>query len=124
MHSKLMFALTLSAALAAPLALAGKAFAADQTLGMAIMSAAVKPDGSLAYGAGAVESVRTATNSYHVKFNRHLGGCVSSITPFNDGIIASGGYLDQAGGVQFVVLRTDAGAPYAGAFQLIVFCPN
>ena len=98
--------------------------AADQTLGMAIMSAAVSEDGSLAYGAGALELFRTASNSYRVKFNRHLGGCVSSITPLNDGVIASGGLFDPAGGVQFVVLKDHAGASYVGPFQLIVFCPN
>jgi hypothetical protein len=51
--------------------------AADDTLGMALMSASVKADGTLHHGSGVVSVTKPAMTSgeYHVKFERSIATC-------------------------------------------------
>jgi hypothetical protein len=102
-----------SRSIAAPLA-------ADQTLGVAIMSALLDGDANLVAGVGAVTSAYDGgAKTYTVKFNRTLAGCVSSATPWYDQVIASS---SLAGDTAFVFLWNLDGSPATVPFQLIVFC--
>jgi len=94
--------------------------AADQTLGMAIMSALLDGDGNLVAGAGATSSAYDGgAKTYIVTFNRTLGGCVSSVTPWNSKVIAAS---ELGGDTAFVYLWNVDSSPATVAFQLIVFC--
>ena len=44
--------------------------------------AAIRPDGSLAYGSGVTASTRTYAGTYNVTFNRSLDGCVATADPY------------------------------------------
>jgi len=123
LRSKLIFAVALSAHLAA--AFAGTALAAaDPTLGIAIMSASVNPDGTHASGngAGVVESAYDSSGKrYIVKFNRPLAGCVNTASAGSTGVIVSTRVYPYAGTLA-VNLVNYAGTPVTGDFQVIVFC--
>ena len=131
MQSKLIFALTLSASLAAGTALAQQGRsppaapapkAVDQTLGMAIMSALVSNAGGLIEGAGAVSSVRNNIGVYAVKFNRALAGCVNTATVWGDNAFSAISTRPQ-GDIVYVSTNNSAnGQPRDETFQLIVFC--
>src|SRR5688572_4789338 len=54
--------------------------AADQKLGMALMSAVVASDGTLVAGAGAVSVTRLNAGVYNVAFERSVVGCTFSVT--------------------------------------------
>jgi hypothetical protein len=105
MHAKFIFAVILFSSLTASAAaqrapdiiiLPGYApQAADQTLGMALMSAFVNEDGTLARGAGAVSSQRTAEGSYEVDLDRDIHNCTytASVSRPEPNIICFGRYI-------------------------------
>jgi hypothetical protein len=104
------------------LATAPASQAADQTLGMAIMSAVVDKSGDLYSGAGAVSSAFVSgPNWYTVKFNRPLAGCASVATA-NSSDVTIGSRTDQAGDTVFIEIRGPSGVLGQQHFQLIVFC--
>jgi len=123
MRSKHILAAALSAHLT--VAFAGTApAAADPTLGTAIMSASVNPDGTNASGngTGVVESTYdSSTKQYVVKFNRSLAGCVNTASSGSTGVIVSTRVYAYAGTLA-VNLVNYAGTPVTGDFQVIVFC--
>ena len=57
---------------------------ADQTLGMALMSAAVNSAGTLLRGSSAVSAIRNSAGIYRVVFNRDVKACVTSATIASD----------------------------------------
>jgi hypothetical protein len=92
----------------------------DETLGMAMMSALVLPDGDLYYGAGAVSSEYDSTREiYIVRFNRSVTGCTSSRDGVVRQVIASSSLLGDSAVVD---LRRLDGSPVKVPRQLIVFC--
>lgn len=105
--------------------------AADQTLGMALMSAAVSYDGTLRGGAGAVSSSthNSLPYEYEVVFNRSLTGCDAVATtgalffPNTDwsGFVAISG-IDSKPNSVLVLTKSTAGTPSPRPFHLIVFC--
>jgi hypothetical protein len=119
----------LTGALAAP-APAQSPQAADQTLGMAILSATVRNDGVLVRVAGAASVVRPATGIYDVTFQRDVANCscVASAGEFavglsDLGVIATANCPHAANVVR--VRTTDhAGTSSNRNFHLIVFCPK
>ena len=133
MHSKLTLALKLSAALAA-VSFVGSALAqsprpvpqaAAPTLGVAVMSALVRLDGSAVHGAGIVDSAWNGdTVTYRLRFNRSLNGCSINVTPWSPGHMANTRH-DPAGEDRAIVeLRYHDNAPAAGSFHLIAFCSD
>lgn len=123
MRSKLIFAAALSAHLTAAFAGTASAAAAP-TLGIAIMSASVNPDGTNASGngTGVVESAYdSSTKQYIVKFNRSLLGCVNTASAGSTGVIVSTRVYTYSG-ILSVQLVDHAGTPVTDAFQVIVFC--
>jgi hypothetical protein len=104
--------------------------AADNTLGMALLSASVNSDGTLARGV-ATGANKLGTGLYEVIFDRDLTTCSYTVSP---GIAANGGSLlatfsqaegraGNADGV-FVELQNQAGNTVDAPFHLIVFCPK
>jgi hypothetical protein len=49
--------------------------APDGTLGMSVISAMINANGSIAAGAGVLNSAKLTTGFYNVTFNRTLSGC-------------------------------------------------
>ena len=105
----------------------------DRTLGMAIMSASVNPDGTLAggYGAGVVGALRWGAGSYDVAFNRSVEGCtyVASLagpSAVHTGFISATGQIFYLNGTSYYGLRVHTwDAKQADAdrtFQVIVLC--
>ena len=121
--------LTLAASVAAGAALAqpprpmpaAAPQAADQTLGIAIMSAFVSSTGELVEGAGVVSSVRNTAGRYTVKFNRALAGCVSTATLWGNAYSIIAVY-PQGDTVNVGANNPANGNPTDENFQLIVFC--
>lgn len=118
------FALVMATAIAPAFAdrAAATPEAADKAHGMAMMSAAVAPDGSLIHGAGAVAAGYSgATRAYTVTFARPLAGCVSAVTPKALVFAATteSTFTDRA--VQ-VVMQGSGGLAVQAGFELIVFC--
>jgi hypothetical protein len=123
MRSKRIAVLFLAAVTAGP-ALAGKAFAAaDQTLGMAILSAFVLDGGTLIRGAGALSATYDGSGKHTVKFNRPLAGCVATASSSFGGVIASS-LVDEGGDTVRVDIYSHAGNTGEASFQVIVFCPR
>jgi hypothetical protein len=124
MRRAIMFATALVAAPASTRA------APDQTLGMALMSALVKADGTLLGGAGATSSSQHATGRYRVFFNRSVVGCdyvatqshSSSLTHNPPSAIATAPG-DSANSV-WVVVQDGEGTNVERIFRMIVFCPK
>ena len=106
-----------------------KPAAADQTLGMALMSAVVNADGSLARGSGAVSSVRTTTGQYRVIFDRPIRDC--TFTASGGGATPGLSYLTTANvwslpndesGVGVITSANTTAADINSGFHLLVFC--
>lgn len=105
--------------------------APDRTLGMALMSAAVRSDGTLVGGAGAVSSSthNTLPYEYEVVFNRNLSGCDAVATPGAlfiqntdwSGFIAISALASKPNSV-LVLTKATNGTPSPRPFHLIIFC--
>jgi len=127
MRRVLMFALVLATALvASPAAIRA---APDQTLGMAIMSALVKADGTLLGGAGATSSSQHQTGRYRVFFNRSVLGCDYVATQSHSNSLTHNPPVatiatapgDSANSV-WVVVHDGSGTDVNRIFRMIVFC--
>lgn len=105
--------------------------APDQTLGMALMSAAVGYDGTLRGGAGAVSS-STRNNlpyEYEVVFNRNLTGCDAVATTGAlfientdwSGFVSVSGISSRPDSV-LVLTKSTSGTPSPRPFHLLIFC--
>jgi hypothetical protein len=94
--------------------------AADQTLGMALMSAAVNSAGTLLRGTGAVSASRSEPGIYAVVFNRDIVACIANANVGNDGNTTLIPYAVSLtlGINNQVLVRMDIDRP----FYLLVFC--
>lgn len=126
-------ALVLSATIIAGGFLAGGALAArhrsggeaaDNTLGVALLSAAVLGDGTLFQGAGALSVVANGSGNYRVKFVRDLVGCTAvASSRTNTGLVQAADLSVSDDEIQ--VWTTDfSGVPGDRSFSLLVFCTN
>ena len=93
-------------------------------LGMAIMSARVNSDGSLAAGEGATSSslISAFPGAYQVDFGRDVTRCVYSVTPFFD---ARPFAEPRSGAPNAVFVQTNAYNSTSGQntpFYLLVYC--
>jgi hypothetical protein len=140
MRSKHAFALTLVSMLMAPAAGAQSSEhrpghstqpapqAADQTRGMALMSAAVYWDGTLLRGAGAIAAQRNNTGTYQVDFARSIVNCtitVSVSSPTEDEFyigFASAGRTAAASNRAWVWTFLNTGGQADRPFTMMVFC--
>jgi hypothetical protein len=139
MHSKLRFALMVSATLAAPMAVDGNALARSPKavphvpdLGAAIMSANVNQNGNLYGGAGAVGATRKANGLYFVAFDRSVQGCayagaVSGAPALSvPGFVFTEGGYDTFDGATYYGVKVTTANPGGLAgdrpFHVIVFC--
>ena len=103
--------------------------AADNTLGMALMSAVVSSNGTLVRGSGSTAATRTGPANYYVTFERSVRDC--AITASVGRTTAPGGYFYgtasanyDAGSpnVMYVLTRTPEGVGADNDFHLLVFC--
>ena len=105
--------------------------APDNTLGMALMSASVSSNGTVAASSGvtSVGSVRTGTGQYLISFDRDLAACTCTasfgernfaLISHQSAISASCPYTAQT---VFVYTSVNDALTDRG-FQLIVFCPK
>jgi hypothetical protein len=106
-------------------ALAQSPQAADQTLGMAILSGVVSSNGTLMYGDGATSAERTSVGTYQVTFNRTVARCTPVASGNNNAILRVG--LQSTPGFpgdnkQAVLAEDAAGNPKDATFALIIFC--
>jgi hypothetical protein len=109
--------------------------APDDTLGMAIMSADVNANGTIANGSGAV-SATSSPSEYYVTFERSLLGCSCTATfgSYNPDIAgynytqswiaAQCPFGDAMHKNQALVQMTMNGTTVTTAFHLMVFCPK
>ena len=116
----------------APAAAAQAGEAADQGLGMALMSATVDINGTLIRGGGAVSVAYQVSGIYDVKFNRSVEDC-SCVASFGKSDGGDLGYFVQNdvtancpfGSANDVRVRTVLNGAFMPApFHLIVFCPK
>ena len=101
--------------------------AADQTLGMAMMSAVVRADGTLVRGTGAISSTLSSPGRYLVSFERSISDCTITVTAGDAGAgttliyFYTGRHLDvkavTVGGVNPINF-----ASVNGSFHLLAFC--
>ncbi len=100
--------------------------AADQTLGMALMGAAVRGNGTLYEGVGVVSATRSGTGAYRVTFQRDIRGCILNATAAlfpgdsSTGAFASASYYSQT--TVSVLMRNPSGTFVDHSIQLMVFC--
>jgi hypothetical protein len=112
----------------APAREAAAPLAPDGTLGMALLSAAVNSNGTLARGSGVTSTASLGGGSYQVIFDRNVTQCVYVATIGDPSNSAAGpGQTDvaqRAGNVNGVFLRTSnsAGTFTNLSFYLLVFC--
>ena len=102
--------------------------AADQTLGMAIMSASVDADGTLLGGAGVTRLVNSG-GSYALDFARSIAGCARVANIGLPTAQVGSGSITTSGDAEipdrlFVNTRDANGSLAAQPFHLIVFCPK
>ena len=106
--------------------------AADQTLGMAYMFAAVRSNGALVRGSGVTGAAGFQSSAYEVTFERSVLNCSHSATVAgtDDFLIPLAGFALTAGrtvnpNTVFVQTTNAAGnAPENRSFHLVVFCPK
>lgn len=102
--------------------------APDQTLGIALMAAAVNADGTLARGSGQTGSTKVGTGDYEVDFGRDVTGCfytVSTGAPSAASVLPGMIQAEPRGGTPngvFVKNVDGSGAPADTAFYLTVLC--
>lgn len=129
MRRETMFALALATALVAA-ATAARA-APDRTLGMALMSATVFGNGTLASGSGVASIDHPSTGTYDVAFVRDLEACTctasfgshnGTISTIQQNFISANCPFGAGNNVR--VLMSANGTPQNFPFQLIVFCPK
>jgi hypothetical protein len=104
--------------------------AADQTLGMALMSATVDADATLIRGSGAVGSITTGNpGDFVVTFNRDVRDCTyvasvgGSISPVAHTANVAASAPGVSSGPNTVRMTTSNNGTYANyPFHLIVFC--
>ena len=103
---------------------------ADQTFGMAMMSAVVDGTGALAFGSGSESASRLSLGSYSVKFNRPIRGCTFNATSGNiQSGQASASYAfplvsfdSDPNGIAIQTYNPGNGLQKDAAFHLMVFC--
>lgn len=104
---------------------------ADQTLGMALMSATVESDGTLVRGAGVASSFRSGTGNYDVRFSRSVADCTctaslgasgSAVAYSAQNFISANCPFGASGNVRVWIKLNGVDANYP--FHLIVFCPK
>ena len=105
--------------------------AADQKLGMAIMSAVVSISGVLVRGAGAVSSARQSVGVFFVTFERSIRDCsfnatggTTDATPSGTVAYFVGFYADDPKQIKVVGLNPITLNELDGPFHLLVFCPQ
>jgi hypothetical protein len=103
--------------------------AADGTLGMALLAAAiVGTTGATSRGSGVTSSARLAAGQYEVIFDRNVTACFYNATQADLGILIPPpgfiGVAPRAGNVNgvFVVTTNSAGTNTDRTFMLQVFC--
>lgn len=102
--------------------------AAPGDLGMAIMSAAINSDGTIARGEGVVSAANLGTGFYEVSFGRDITNCTYQISP-GESVIGSAtprlvGITRRSGdnnGV-FVTIKDAANAAIDNPFFVLVYC--
>lgn len=101
--------------------------AADQTLGMALMtglvnglSGTVDEDRS----AGLVSVNHTSVGNYDVVFRRNIYNCASTITPVNASRIATISYYVATNTGYRVLIQDLAGNAANASFFIVVMCPR
>jgi hypothetical protein len=102
--------------------------AADGTQGMAMMSAVVRSDGTLARGAGALSSVRRTEGYYEIIFDRNIRNCTMSALIGPDTYpghypvtLVSGQFTDNSSAYRVAVLRPND-VFVDSPFHLLAFC--
>lgn len=100
--------------------------AADQTLGMALMSAYVTSAGGLVedWGGGAVSASRADTGIYDVIFARSIVGCPAAVTVVTSSRTASIFGIAGDGAGYRVLTRDTAGTLANSQFFITVICPR
>ncbi len=106
--------------------------AADQTRGMALMSASVASDGALQASGGVVSSARVSTGFYSVKFDRSVENCTctasfgshsgTAVAYLAQNYISANCPFGDPDNVTVWIIRGGVDGDYP--FQLIVFCPK
>ena len=104
--------------------------AADNTLGVALLSASVDANGALVRGSGVTNTSRITTGRYQVTFNRDVTQCTYSATVG----VATGAFTlpdfiqatPKPDIPNAVLVETDdkTGALNDDPFHLLVFCPQ
>lgn len=105
--------------------------APDRTDGMALMSAVVNADSSLARGAGATGAEKILTGNYAVRFARDVRDCAyvvstgsSEVYTWADSTASAASYAFDPAGV-FVSIRDANDVNFVDRpFHLIVFCAS
>jgi hypothetical protein len=121
-------AFSLAAALMLGAAMPNMAHAApDNTLGMALLSARVFPNGVFG-SSGLVSSENTSTGSYLLTFNRNIFDCQPVVTPFaaepvTVRFFSIGGSPTQ-GSLGVAISRISNGTPIDAHISVVVFCPK
>jgi hypothetical protein len=105
--------------------------AADGTLGMALMYAAVASDGTLLRGSGVVSSDGIAAGNYGVRFERSIANCgyVATLVGSPPGVTPLSGSASatrSAGNSSELIVITEdtGGASASRPFHVMVFCPR
>ena len=99
------------------------AAAPDNTLGVAILGALVKDDGTLLRGSGATGASNFATGAYAVTFNRDITNCTFAATPVRNSVVIRA-VSTVGSNLQFNMNRLSDGSALNSTFSLVVFCPK
>jgi hypothetical protein len=102
--------------------------AADNTLGVAVMSAVVGGDGAWARGTIGTSSLKTAGGTYTVQFPRDVSACTyvatlgdtsTALPPTGSALVSRSG---SSSSTVFVETLNTAGSLADAPFHLVVFC--
>ena len=103
------------------------AAAPDNTLGVALLSARVFPNGVFG-SSGLVSSENTSTGSYLLTFNRNIFDCQPVVTPFAGEPVTirffSIGGSPTQGSLGVAISRISDGTPIDAHISVVVFCPK
>jgi hypothetical protein len=127
MHWICMIALAFAAALTGYEARAQAPQAADQTFGMALLSATVGSNGVLIHGAGALSSQRNVVGDYYIDFVRSIVNCtiIAGVSHPGGGMIrgfASASRLPATNNRAWVVTSLYTGVQTDLPFAVTVLC--